>query len=188
MHARAPTKAKSTGKKSKKKKPKKKAKASASYARYGLVDARTRSEDLVAPRLAKSRIPFPVYFPTALTPTATFPQRNQTTDAANPRIYTLRDRSGKKHWAYRIVIAHNVTEGQYYGVQGTTWKEPPLLKNGGEKMRMRGRTYRLYYDGKRLRAVAWRTPRAVYWVSNTLSLQLTNKQMLGTARSFTRFG
>ena len=53
---------------------------------------------------------------------------------------------------------------------------------------MRGRTYRLFYDGKRLRAVAWRTPRAVYWVSNTLSLKLTNKQMLGVARSLTRFG
>jgi hypothetical protein len=53
---------------------------------------------------------------------------------------------------------------------------------------MRRRTYDLYYDGKFLRAVAWRTPHAVYWISNTLSLALTNKQMLGLARSLTRFG
>ena len=26
----------------------------------------------------------------------------------------------------------------------------------------------MYYDGDRLRLVAWRTPRGVYWVSNTL--------------------
>ena len=47
---------------------------------------------------------------------------------------------------------------------------------------MRGRTYKLFYDGSRLRLVAWSTPRAVYWVSNTLSKTLTNKQMLAIAR------
>ena len=35
----------------------------------------------------------------------------------------------------------------------------------------------------RLRLVAWRTPRAVYWISNTLLLSLTEKQMLAIARS-----
>ena len=34
----------------------------------------------------------------------------------------------------------------------------------------------------------WRTPRAVYWVSNTLSETLNNKQMLAIARSLSRFG
>jgi LCP family protein required for cell wall assembly len=194
MHARPASKAKSTGapKKKKKKKTAKgksaKRKTSPSLAQYDVVDARTRAEDLVAPVLAKSSIDFPVYFPSALTPTGVFVAPTTTPKAPNPRIYTLRDRSGKKHWAYRIVIAHNVTEGQYYGVEGTTWMQPPLLKRDGDKRRMRGRTYRLFYDGKRLRAVSWSTPRAVYWVSNTLSLQLTNKQMLGTARSLTRFG
>jgi hypothetical protein len=138
--------------------------------------------------LAKSRIDFPLYFPSALTPTGVYAAPTTTPKAPDPRIYTLRDRSGKKHWAYRLVIAHNVTEGQYYGVQGTTWKTPPFLNRGSDTQRMRGRTYHLFYDGRRLRAVSWRTPKAVYWVSNTLSLQLTNKQMLGTARSLTRFG
>ena len=36
-------------------------------------------------------------------------------------------------------------------------------------MRIRGRKYKLFFDGNRLRLVAWRTPRAVYWVSNSLS-------------------
>ncbi len=195
MHARAPSKAKSTGKRETKaaKRESKAAKragrtAQASYSQYGLVEARRRAEDLVAPVLAKSDIDFPLYLPAAMTPPSTYPASTTTPKAPNPRTYTLRDRSGKKHWAYRIVVQHNLTEGQYYGVQGTTWKTPPLLKRAGEKRRMRGRTYRLFYDGKRLRAVAWRTPRAVYWVSNTLSLKLTNKQMLGVARSLTRFG
>jgi LCP family protein required for cell wall assembly len=192
MHARAPSRPKSTGKRegkaAKSRRERAARKAPTSYTQYGLVEARQRAEDLVAPILARSGINFPLYFPSALTPPAAFPASTTTPKAPNPRIYTLRDRAGKKHWAYRIVIEHNRTEGQYYGVQGTTWKTPPLLKRDGDKRRMRGRTYRLFYDGKRLRAVAWRTPRAVYWVSNTLSLQLTNKQMLGTARSLTRFG
>jgi len=41
-------------------------------------------------------------------------------------------------------------------------------------------------DGGKLRLVAWRTRHAVYWVSNTLSLDLTNTEMLGIARSATR--
>ncbi|CAB4943229.1 unannotated protein [freshwater metagenome] len=53
---------------------------------------------------------------------------------------------------------------------------------------MRGRSYDLFYDGSRLRIVSFRTPRAVYWVSNTLTNTLTNKQMLAIARSLTRLG
>jgi hypothetical protein len=53
---------------------------------------------------------------------------------------------------------------------------------------MRGRDYRLYYAGKKLRLVAWRTESATYWVSNTLGLALTNTEMLGIARSLTRVG
>jgi hypothetical protein len=63
-----------------------------------------------------------------------------------------------------------------------------MLQRATDTRRMVGRSYKLLYDGSRLRAVAWRTPRAVYWVSNSLSLKLTNKQMLGLARSLTRFG
>ena len=49
-----------------------------------------------------------------------------------------------------------------------------------------GRRYQLYYDGRRLRLVAWKTRRAVYWVSNTLSQSLNNRQMLAVADSLTR--
>ena len=55
-------------------------------------------------------------------------------------------------------------------------------------MRMAGRKYKLFYDGSRLRFVSWSTPRAVYWVSNSLSKTLTNAQMLAIAASLSRFG
>ena len=122
----------------------------------------------------------------AITPNGAYPESTKV--APMPRVYTLRDRADHKHQAYRLVIQQNVDQGQYYGVQGTTLRKPPLLDHPSERRRMRGRTYDLYYDGKQLRAVAWRSPRAVYWVSNTLSLGLNNKQMLAIARSLTRFG
>jgi hypothetical protein len=65
---------------------------------------------------------------------------------------------------------------------------PPILDNPSGHARMVGRTYDLYYDGNRLRLVAWRTSHAAYWVSNTLLETLTNKQMLGIARSLRRLG
>jgi hypothetical protein len=105
----------------------------------------------------------------------------------SPRAYDIDDGAHHRRRAYRIVVNAGF-DGQYYGIQGMTWKSPPILDDPSDKIRMRGRTFQLFYDGNRLRLVAWRTPRAVYWVSNTLSKTLDNKQMLAIARSLTRFG
>ena len=50
---------------------------------------------------------------------------------------------------------------------------------------MRGRKLQLFRSGRKLRFVAWRTPAAVYWISNTLSNKLSNDQMLALAASLT---
>ena len=71
----------------------------------------------------------------------------------------------------------------YYGIQGTTWRTPPLLDDPSETRIVDDRELDLYYDGRKLRLVALRTDDAVYWVSNTLSLSLTNAQMLDLAAS-----
>jgi hypothetical protein len=76
--------------------------------------------------------------------------------------------------------------GEYYGIQGMTWKAPPILDNPDETREVGGRRYQLYFDGRRLRLVAWKTRRAVYWVSNTLSQSLNQRQMLAIADSLTR--
>jgi hypothetical protein len=87
-----------------------------------------------------------------------------------------------------LVLVQSEIDGQYYGVQGTDWRTPPLLAHPTSTRTVRGRRLQLYRDGNRLRVVAWRTRRAVYWVSNTLSLSLTNAQMVSIARSLTRVG
>ena len=89
--------------------------------------------------------------------------------------------------AYRIV-AQTAGTGAYYGVQGTDWKDPPVLDGAQTRKDVGGRTFKVVGDGSKLRLVAWRTPNAVYWVSNTLQLSLSNSQMLGIARSLSRVG
>ena len=63
--------------------------------------------------------------------------------------------------------------GEYYGIQGTTWRHPPILDDPHQTIVRAGRKLMVYRDGKRIRLVAWRTRKAVYWVSNTLTQSLT---------------
>ena len=154
---------------------------------YGLVDARTTGEDLVANALTKHRGSLPFLLPNWLTPSGRYAV-NTPPNAPSPRIYTIADRDGKPHRAYRLVVAENPVLGQYYGIEGTTWTDPPILDGSFDKRRMGGRTFQLYWDGKKLRVVALKTKDGVYWVSNTLTGSLSNNQMLGIARSLKRFG
>jgi LCP family protein required for cell wall assembly len=116
---------------------------------------------------------FAVFYPRVRTKGALF--------AGEPRVYRIRA-VGRTYPAYRMVIKRG-TIGEYYGVQGTRWKDPPILENPSEKREIGNREFELHFDGDRLRLVAWRTREAVYWVSNTLLLTLTERQMLAIARS-----
>jgi polyisoprenyl-teichoic acid--peptidoglycan teichoic acid transferase len=102
--------------------------------------------------------------------------------AGPPRVYKLRGTDGKRYGAYRMYLQTG-RAGEYYGLQGLTWKSPPILEGVTEERKIGRRTYELAYDGDRLRLVAWRTPKALYWISNTLLLSLDEKQMLAIARS-----
>jgi polyisoprenyl-teichoic acid--peptidoglycan teichoic acid transferase len=145
----------------------------------GVITDRTGAEDVMAQ--ASQKLSFPVYIPRARLSRGTY-----VTDGS-PRAYDIYDGAHHRHRAYRMVVSAGF-DGQYYGIQGTTWKSPPILDDPSDKMRLRGRSYQLFYDGNRLRLVAWSTPHAVYWISNTLSETLDNKQMLAIARSLSRFG
>jgi hypothetical protein len=142
----------------------------------GLVDARVQGEDQAV--LADPKLDFPFYFPALRNSTGLYAE-------PKPRIYTIRDETGKKHQAYRIVIDKGPV-GQYYGIEGMTWKSPPILDNPDQRRTVDGRQLLIYRDGRAIRMVAWRTKRAVYWLSNTLTKDLTNRQMLGIASSLRR--
>jgi LCP family protein required for cell wall assembly len=105
-----------------------------------------------------------------------------------PRAYTLHDQSGAPWDAYRMVLVMNPNLGQYYGVQGTTWLDAPILRNPTQTRSVGGRQLALYFSGRKLDLVAWRTGGAAYWISNTLTNDLSNQQMLAIAASLTRAG
>lgn len=143
-----------------------------------LVEARERGRAMVA-RLdgREDTLGFPIRFPSHVTPGARY--------VPQPRVYSVRDRAGTLHRAYRLVLADNEATGQFYGVQGTAWRNPPLLAEPSARRRVKGRTLELFRAGRRLRFVAWRTDRAAYWISNTLGLKLSNDEMLALAANLT---
>jgi len=116
----------------------------------------------------------PVYYPTVFLE-GSF--ADQTT-----RNYRIKTPDGTIERAYRIPIRGAIF-GDYYGIQGTTWKSPPILESVAEERKQGGRTFEVHYDGDRVRLVAWRTSEGVYWVSNTLRQTLSERQMLAIARS-----
>ena len=143
-----------------------------------LEEARARGRKVVAALDGREdTLGFPLRFPSHLTERGHY--------VPPPRVYGLRDRAGTLHRAYRIVLAENEVDGQFYGVQGTTWRTPPLLGSPSAKRKVKGRTLELFRAGQRLRFVAWRTDRAAYWISNTVGLKLSNDEMLALAASLT---
>jgi polyisoprenyl-teichoic acid--peptidoglycan teichoic acid transferase len=145
----------------------------------GLVRNRNAAED-VAAQLQVKLTNLPVYYPTLMTSTGSY----RTSDA---RVYDIVDRTGKRHRAYRVV-AYAGRIGQYYGIQGTNWRSPPILDEPTKRETADGRKYELFYDGSRIKLVAWRSRRGSYWISNTLLRTLTNKQMLAIAHSLRSLG
>ena len=142
----------------------------------GLEDSRREGEDQAV--IADPKLKFPFYFPAVRV-------RGSAYSGTEPRIYSLKDERGKKHEAYRLVLSAPGI-GEYYGVQGLTWKAPPILDDPDRVIRRGNRRFRLYYDGKRLRLVAWRTRRGVYWISNTLTQSIGEAQMIAIASSLKR--
>jgi polyisoprenyl-teichoic acid--peptidoglycan teichoic acid transferase len=127
--------------------------------------------------ILKPSTPFPVYYPKNMA------IGGQYVDP--PRAYRIRDLDGGKHRAYRMVVRLG-QPGDYYGIEGMNWTNPPILDQPDGKKNINGRTYQLYFDGARLRVVAWKQGNTVYWVTNTLLRSLSNKQMLAIAGSLTR--
>ncbi len=119
----------------------------------------------------------PVYYPTSRAPRSLF--------AGLPRVYGLKVPGGPPYSSYRMVLKADEV-GQYYGVQGTAWKDAPILSGPVEERRRGGRTFEVYKDGDRVRLVAWRTDAGVYWISNTLLQSLSERQMLAIAESTRR--
>jgi polyisoprenyl-teichoic acid--peptidoglycan teichoic acid transferase len=100
-----------------------------------------------------------------------------------PRAYLIHDQAGAAHPAYRMTLSINPLLGEYYGVQGTTWQDPPILQSPTGTRTVNGKQLLLFANGGKLSLVAWHTPQAVYWISNTLNDSIGNRQMVAMAAS-----
>jgi LCP family protein required for cell wall assembly len=160
----------------KKRKPKRKPSKPSSI--QGLELAPTEGENMAVIVESEGKLGFPFYFP-ELRKTGSRYTDNK------PRIYSLRDTTGKRHKAYRLVLFAGAN-GEYYGVQGLAWRYPPILDNPDRVRTVNGRKLMLFYDGRHIRLVAWRTKKAVYWVTNTLTLSIPNDRLIAIAGSLRR--
>ena len=139
----------------------------------GLEDSRAVGRQMaLKTRAAGARLP--IFYPRVRDSRSVF--------VGDPVSYRIRVPRRGSFPSYRMVLKRDFV-GEYYGIQGTTWPDPPILEGPSERRRIGRQTYELHYDGDRLRLVAWRTPRAVYWLSNTLLQTLSERQMLAIASS-----
>jgi len=142
---------------------------------------------------ALSRPGLPVYYPKLVASGSAYcsggagncPSQISTV-GSYPRAYQIRAPDGTAYPAYRMTLELNPALGQYYGVEGTTWRDPPILKSPTQTTAVAGKQLLEYFNGHKLSLVAWRSGGAVYWVSNTLTDDLSNQQMVAIAASLTR--
>ena len=142
---------------------------------------------------ALARVGMPVYFPRVIASGSTYCSAltgncpaEILSSGSYPRAYVIHGQNAGRYPAYRMTLVLNPDLGQYYGVQGTTWQHPPILAHPTGTRTVAGRRLLLYSNGGKLTNVAWRTGQGVYWISNTLTSDLQNSQMIAIAASLAR--
>jgi len=108
-------------------------------------------------------------------------------DPGSGRGYRIAGPDGRPRWpAYKVVV--RTASGQAYGVQGTTWKTPPVLDLAGDVVRIGGRTWSVQVVGRRIHRLIWKDPDGggTYWITNTLTDDLKAQEMYAIAKSLER--
>ena len=100
------------------------------------------------------------------------------------RLYWIDE--GEKHKAVRLV--YRMGSNEYWGVQMTDWDDAPVLADKSLTRRIGGRVYDLYYNGPKLHMVVLNTPKADYWVVNTVLDRISNETMLAIAKGLRPLG
>jgi LCP family protein required for cell wall assembly len=135
--------------------------------------ARSSSEPLV--REAQRQVPFPLMVPNVLE-TQSIPD----TYGGDPpmREYRIND----KYKAVRLIY-RRPSANEFWGIQETNWNDAPVLAEKNFHRIIGGRSYNFYYHGAHLHMVVLQTPKASYWVVNTLVDSLSNETMIAIAKN-----
>jgi LCP family protein required for cell wall assembly len=142
--------------------------------RPNVVPGGNASRDLL--RGLRRKVSFPLLLPSVI-------ERSSWIDQEMPaRLYRVEG----GHQAVRLV--YRMGSNEYWGIQMTDWDDAPVLADKSLSRRIGGRTYDLYYDGAKLHMVVLRTPKARYWVVNTLLDRLSNETMIAIAKGLRPLG
>lgn len=121
----------------------------------------------------RRRVDFPLMVPTVI-------ERSSWIDRERPvRLYRIDPQ--RKFKALRLVYRMGGAN-EYWGIQQTDWGKAPVLDGRNFVRNIGGRRYELFYNGPRLHMVVLRTPKASYWVVNTLLDKLSNETMIAIAK------
>ncbi len=93
------------------------------------------------------------------------------------------------HSRHELVLTFVLPSGnQYWQVEETDWTTAPILANPTASLFYHHRKFLLYTTGGAIQMVVLRTPKATYWVMNTILNQLSNSTMLAIAKSLGPLG
>jgi LCP family protein required for cell wall assembly len=87
-----------------------------------------------------------------------------------------------------VRLTYVTSTNEYWGIQQTSWTDPPILGGATFVRTIKGREYSLYFSGSRLHMVSFEENGAVYWVVNTLLNRLSNETMLAVAKGLQPLG
>jgi LCP family protein required for cell wall assembly len=144
------------------------------------------------------RLSFPIYYPRLIVGSSSYcSSLTGNCDEADepayeyahsyPHAYVIKAQ-GTHYPSYVMTLVASATLGEYYNVQGTTWRHPPLLRSPTKTQVFNGLKLYEFYNGGKLSLVGVHIGKAAYWISNTLTNSIPASQMVGMAASFTRAG
>ena len=77
---------------------------------------------------------------------------------------------------------------QYWQIEESTWSSAPILANPTGQFMYHHQKFFLYTTGGAIQMVVLKTPKASYWVVNTILNQLSNSTMIAIAKSLKPLG
>ena len=93
---------------------------------------------------------------------------------------------------HEVVLTFSLQTGgpatPYWQIEETDWTSAPILANPTDQFVYHGRKFLLYTSGGAIQMVVLRTPKATYWVVNSILNQLSNSTMLAIAKSLQPLG
>ncbi len=85
---------------------------------------------------------------------------------------------------HEVALSFQVGDtSEYWQIEESTWNTAPILQHPTGTIVHHGQKFLIYSTGGAIQMVALRTPRATYWVVNTILNQLSNSTMIAVAES-----